>query len=91
MGNIERYEVKLLPDAPLSDDTELAFIDGRAFVNAAKHEEVVDRHVANCRGAVEALRVLTVAAEGVLNDAEGEPRKVLREACRAARRRLGGQ
>jgi hypothetical protein len=49
------YTVKLLPDAPLSPDTELAFIGGMVFVNAAKHEAVVDHHVANLRGAVGAL------------------------------------
>jgi hypothetical protein len=38
----------LLPDGPLTAVTEFAFIGdgGMPFVNAAKHEEVVARHVA---------------------------------------------
>jgi hypothetical protein len=53
---LEMQEIRLLPDAPLSEATEFVFVGGIAFVNAAKHEEVVGRHVEHLRGAVEALR-----------------------------------
>lgn len=37
--------VKLLPDTPKADDdTELAWVDGKVFVLARKHEEVVELH-----------------------------------------------
>jgi hypothetical protein len=50
-------DVKLLPDAPLdAETTELAFIDGVPFVNAAKYEQVVDRHVGRL-GRLDALRM----------------------------------
>ena len=38
-----RQQVHFLPAAPLdAETTELAFIEGIAFVNAAKHEQTVD-------------------------------------------------
>lgn len=56
-------DVRFLPDAPLSDATELAFIDGRTFVNATKHEEVVNRHVAEIELLRSAVEGLQLAAE----------------------------
>lgn len=41
----ERIE-RALPHAPVGDDTEFVWVNGIAFVNARRHEEVVDRHVA---------------------------------------------
>lgn len=39
-------ELRFFPDSgALNDATEFAFIDGRAFVQAHKHEEVVDGHL----------------------------------------------
>lgn len=35
-----------LPEGPPDEDTEFAFIEGVAFVNARKHEQVVTRHCA---------------------------------------------
>lgn len=35
-----------LPDAPIDENTEIVWVNGRAFINQAKHEQVVDRHVA---------------------------------------------
>jgi hypothetical protein len=50
-------KVMLLPDGPLNAVTEFAFIGdgGMPFVNAAKHEEVVARHVAKIERLREAL------------------------------------
>lgn len=38
----DEHAIALLPTGELSDETELVFVDGRPFVNAAKHMVVVD-------------------------------------------------
>ncbi len=40
------HKVDVLPRGPVTPDTELVVIKGVAFLNAAKCEEVVDRHIA---------------------------------------------
>lgn len=55
-----RQQVHFLPAAPLdAETTELAFIEGIAFVNAAKHEQTVDlMRVRTVREIVAELRAI---------------------------------
>jgi hypothetical protein len=60
--------VSLLPDAPLDDDTEFAFIDGRPFVNSHKHEQVCDQHIERAERAEALVAVLSWAREATMSD-----------------------
>jgi hypothetical protein len=52
-----RARVKLLPDTEKpNDDTEFAFIDGKPFVTAAKHEQVVDAAIERAEAAERELK-----------------------------------
>lgn len=56
-----------LPDAPIDENTEIVWVNGRAFINQAKHEQVVDRHVARIKE-LEAERDTCVAQWRKLDD-----------------------
>lgn len=51
----ERERLRLLPEGRADADTEFAWVDGVAFVNAAKHEAVVAER---CRERDEALAAI---------------------------------
>jgi hypothetical protein len=56
----ERYAIALLPPGELDDDTELAFVDGKAFVAATKHELVVDMLIGRLEAQGRTIRLLLV-------------------------------
>jgi hypothetical protein len=60
---MSRRQVTSIPSGRITAETELVFVDEIAFVNAAKHEEVVARHVAEAERLGEAnARLLEMIA-----------------------------
>lgn len=71
------YVSGAIPPGPITDDTEMVFVAGRTFVNAAKHEEAVGRIAADrdaLKLSVAMLRENAVEVGGLVAELEAAQR-----------------